>query len=410
MGDTRTIVIHSKGKNLNTSDHHCNCGFNTAMELPCRHIFSFCNYAKLDVFEPTLCAKRWTRNYYKSSHRVFISNAHKFVDVKVSTVDSLPTKKVLSQHDKYRKVFTISQKLANLASYISTREFSYAVECLENIVKAWEQGKRVTVQVVDASSDVVEQDDNDLTNTDESLTNFADLEDSTSASFSAIATDAPCDNGWDSESSLMDYDHSCVNDTSVADCNMISHNYSSLHFVNNPNDHSHAEKDSNDHSHVKKDSSNRVDVKKDSDNHGRVKVNPDDHSHVKKESSNRRHAKKDSSNHVDVKKDTGDHGRVKVNPNDHSHVKKESSNHRHAKKDSSNCVDVKEDSDDHGHIKMNPDDYSHAEEDSNDHSHVKKDSSNRVDVKKDSGSHGRVKMNPNDLIITLVSRRTLVIV
>ena len=156
-------------------------------------------------------------SYYKSSHRVFISNAHKFVDVKVSTVDSLPTKKVLSQHDKYRKVFTISQKLANLASYISTREFSYAVECLENIVKAWEQGKRVTVQVVDASSDVVEQDDNDLTNSDESLTNFADLEDSTSASFSAVATDAPCDNGWDSESSLMDYDHSCVNDTSVAD-------------------------------------------------------------------------------------------------------------------------------------------------------------------------------------------------
>ena len=181
-----------------------------------------------------------------------------------------------------------------------------------------------------------------------------------------------------------------------ADCNMISHNYSSLHCVNNPNDHSHAEKDSNDHSHVKKDSSNRVDVKKDSDNHGRVKMNPDDHNHVKKESSNRRHAKKDSSNHVDVKKDTDDHGRVKVNPNDHSHVKKESSNHRHAKKDSSNCVDVKEDSDDHGHIKMNPDDYSHAEEDSNNHSHVKKDSSNRVDVKKDSDSHGRVKMNPND--------------
>ena len=111
----------------------------------------------------------------------------------------------------------------------------------------------------------------------------------------------------------MDYDHSCVNDTSVADCNMISHNYSSLHCVNNPNDHSHAEKDSNDHSHVKKDSSNRVDVKKDSDNHGRVKMNPDDHNHVKKESSNRRHAKKDSSNHVDVKKDTDDHGDDHIN-------------------------------------------------------------------------------------------------
>ena len=81
----------------------------------------------------------------KSSHHVFISDAHKFVDMKVSTVDSLPTTRVLSQHDKYQKVFTISQKPGNLASYISSREFSYAVECLEKIVKAWEQGKLALV-------------------------------------------------------------------------------------------------------------------------------------------------------------------------------------------------------------------------------------------------------------------------
>ena len=81
----------------------------------------------------------------------------------MSTVDRLPTKKVLSQHDKYRKVHLISQKLSNLASYIPTREFPYAVECLENIVNAWADGKRVTVQVVDASSDVAEDDNLSLT-------------------------------------------------------------------------------------------------------------------------------------------------------------------------------------------------------------------------------------------------------
>ena len=171
-GDRQTIVIHSKGKRLNTSDCQCDCGFSTAMELPCRHIFSFRHHKSLDIFEASLCALRWTRDYYRSGHRVFVSSTSKLVDINVSTVGCLPTKKVLSQHDKYRKVYSISQKLANLASYIPTREFSYAVECLENIVNAWAEGKRVTVQVVDASS-VTSEGDN-LTDNDDPLPNLAD--------------------------------------------------------------------------------------------------------------------------------------------------------------------------------------------------------------------------------------------
>ena len=50
-GNMKTIITCSKGKNLNTSDHQCDCGFNMAMELPCKHIFSFCNHAKLYIFE-----------------------------------------------------------------------------------------------------------------------------------------------------------------------------------------------------------------------------------------------------------------------------------------------------------------------------------------------------------------------
>ena len=100
-GDRQTVIIHSKGKTLNTSDCQCNCGFSTAMELPCKHIFSFRHHENLDIFEASLCAVRWTRDYYRSGHRVFVSSTRKLVDVNVSTVYRLPTKKVLSQHDKY---------------------------------------------------------------------------------------------------------------------------------------------------------------------------------------------------------------------------------------------------------------------------------------------------------------------
>lgn len=72
------------------------------------------------------------------------------MDINVSIVTRLPTAKVLSQHEKYCKILTIAERLASIASYILTRKFSYAVQCLEKIVKAWEQGQQVVILVVDA--------------------------------------------------------------------------------------------------------------------------------------------------------------------------------------------------------------------------------------------------------------------
>ena len=73
-------------------------------------------------------------------------------------MDGLPTAKVLMQHERYCQVFEIAQKLATIASYILTREFSYAVNCLEMMVKAWEAGQCITVEVVDPSCH--DEDDN----------------------------------------------------------------------------------------------------------------------------------------------------------------------------------------------------------------------------------------------------------
>lgn len=67
-------------------------------------------------------------------------------DVSVSTINS--SSKIPSQQEKYHKVYSIAQKLAYIASDISSREFGYAVECLKQIVAAWEQGKYVVVEVV----------------------------------------------------------------------------------------------------------------------------------------------------------------------------------------------------------------------------------------------------------------------
>ena len=80
-------------------------------------------------------------------------------------MDRLPTLKVLSQNEKYCKIVVIAQKLANVASHITTREYSYAVQCLEKVLKAWEQGQHVIVEVVDMNN-CHDEDTNDCVGDD----------------------------------------------------------------------------------------------------------------------------------------------------------------------------------------------------------------------------------------------------
>ena len=101
---------------------------------------------------------RWTHEYFQKSHRVFCRYTSQVPDVTVSTIKS--SSKILSQHQKYRKVYSIAQKLADIVSDISSREFDYAVECLKQIVTAWEQGKCVDIEIIN-DDDVDEGSIND---------------------------------------------------------------------------------------------------------------------------------------------------------------------------------------------------------------------------------------------------------
>lgn len=52
----------------------CNCSFRKTMQLPCRHIFAIRRRCEIPMFDPNLCAVRWTLQYYKSSNRVLCDN------------------------------------------------------------------------------------------------------------------------------------------------------------------------------------------------------------------------------------------------------------------------------------------------------------------------------------------------
>ena len=120
----------------------CNCSFRKTMQLPCQHIFAVHRQCEIPMFDPNLCAMRWTLQYYKSSNRVLCDNdlpdygdAESSVDVSVVHPISKP---ILSQQEKYRKAFHVSQKLASLASEAPMREFNEKLRCLKEIARIWE--------------------------------------------------------------------------------------------------------------------------------------------------------------------------------------------------------------------------------------------------------------------------------
>ena len=140
--------FYQKERTITTSIHTYTCGFCKVMRLPCRHIFSFRRLLQLNLFEKQLCGVCWTHDYYKSSHRVFSYNHNLPSDVVVTRAGDKETSKVLSECEKYRRAFTIVQKLASVASHLSMRLFQYGIHCTEQIVNAWEQGNSVVIHTI----------------------------------------------------------------------------------------------------------------------------------------------------------------------------------------------------------------------------------------------------------------------
>ena len=95
--EDRFNVVSSEGE-IEVTPTTCTCSSWLSMKLPCRHILAVRSRLNLNIFDETLCDKRWSADYYRASQRVF-------QDVEVSqdsfTFDVIelpaPKKRTLSQ-------------------------------------------------------------------------------------------------------------------------------------------------------------------------------------------------------------------------------------------------------------------------------------------------------------------------
>lgn len=92
-----SFVASSSEGELNVTPSSCMCMSWLSLRLPCRHIFAARDTVGLDLYEESLCDKRWSRTYFKSNQRIFLSdNQDGSPDVDVLELPP-PSKRLLSQ-------------------------------------------------------------------------------------------------------------------------------------------------------------------------------------------------------------------------------------------------------------------------------------------------------------------------
>ncbi|XP_039300754.1 uncharacterized protein LOC120356037 [Nilaparvata lugens] len=134
---------------LTTSESRCSCRFFYSYNLPCHHVLHVREKLSLPLFDSILVPQRWTKEFYLNNSRLMLTDTTRSLAEAVITQSSVSTKKVLSQNDKYRMAITKIQKIATLASEVSSRQFPQRMQVLNDIIRLWELDKEVSVVEVE---------------------------------------------------------------------------------------------------------------------------------------------------------------------------------------------------------------------------------------------------------------------
>lgn len=107
----------------------CSCTFYSAMKVPCRHIFKLLQSQECDLFVPSLCLERWTKQYYNTSHPALSANEQRILPQPIS-VHRL---RVPDEISKYKKTATVTKEINNLAASMSSSQYDYFLDKIQKL-------------------------------------------------------------------------------------------------------------------------------------------------------------------------------------------------------------------------------------------------------------------------------------
>ncbi|XP_078693414.1 uncharacterized protein LOC144923086 [Branchiostoma floridae x Branchiostoma belcheri] len=142
-----TVIRNVKPQGmLQVKAETCPCSFFKVLKLPCRHLFAARRGKGLGEFDPTLCFKRWTRQYYLD-HCGMVRP--QLASTPMDQLGDPPACLDASQQEQYSKAVHLARRLALAAARLPHHEYVQAVSCLETVASAWERQEQVMVACVD---------------------------------------------------------------------------------------------------------------------------------------------------------------------------------------------------------------------------------------------------------------------
>ena len=69
--DDDNYTLSSSEGMIEVTPVSCTCSSFVSMKLPCRHIFAIRSKLSFDLYDTSLCNRRWSVDYYLANQRVF---------------------------------------------------------------------------------------------------------------------------------------------------------------------------------------------------------------------------------------------------------------------------------------------------------------------------------------------------
>ena len=151
----RLHTVHIDGNIGNA----CSCSFHRTVHMPCRHIFAARLHQQLPTFELTMVAERWQKQYQllvdEANSDAVDPSGLKGPEVQVSSIPlGINLTGTLARNQKYRKMQTLCQKLAIIASQYGMAEFRKKYEEVQSLIRHWELNTPIVITPVTDSGEV----------------------------------------------------------------------------------------------------------------------------------------------------------------------------------------------------------------------------------------------------------------
>ena len=143
----------------------CSCTFQRTMLMPCRHVFKCRLDCDLVIFDQSLVADRWLKQYQIHVGESKDENVQDGNDdigglsneAQISSVSSTSfLGSTLARNQKYRKMLSLTNRLAVMASQCGMPEFREKYATIESLVHLWEENVPFTLVPITDSPNSME--------------------------------------------------------------------------------------------------------------------------------------------------------------------------------------------------------------------------------------------------------------